>query len=143
MTSESTRFLGQPREIKPTRGAGEEVAASCGGTWGKVRGRKQTPPRPLFSPPPLPTLFYVTLNSHKWTTTVDRGRGAVESRGLAVFAIEQVAHRAAAGGVDLDCGAALDVVGRGDLRLGRFFRFATGGTPIGEAGLAGVESNSS
>jgi hypothetical protein len=34
MTSESTRFLGQPNEIKPTRGPPEAFLASGGGTEG-------------------------------------------------------------------------------------------------------------
>jgi len=59
---------------------------------------------------------------------------------LVVLAVEEVAHGAAAGGVDFDFGAALGVVG-GAARfgLGGFFRFAAGGATVGEAGLAGME----
>ena len=59
---------------------------------------------------------------------------------LAVFAVKQVAHGAAASGVDFERGAAFGIVGRGPgAGLGRFFRLATRGAAIGEAGLAGAE----
>jgi hypothetical protein len=58
----------------------------------------------------------------------------------AVFAIEEVAHGAAACSVDFECGAAFGVVGRGPRSgLGRFLRLAARGAAIGEAGLAGAE----
>jgi hypothetical protein len=38
MTSESTRFLGQPREINPTLGPEEAALASWGGTVGAAGG---------------------------------------------------------------------------------------------------------
>jgi len=60
--------------------------------------------------------------------------------GSTVFAVEEVAHGAAAGGVDFELGTALCVVGgAARLGLGGFFRLAAGGAAIGEAGLAGME----
>jgi hypothetical protein len=58
--------------------------------------------------------------------------------GLAVFAVKQVAHGCAAGGVNFLCGAGIDGCGilRGDVF---FLRLATGGAAVGEAGLIGAE----
>ena len=57
-----------------------------------------------------------------------------------VFAVEEVAHGAAAGGVDFEFGAALGVVG-GAARfgLGCLFGLAAGGAAIGEARLIGAK----
>src|SRR5580698_2304211 len=44
MTSESTRFLGQPRETNPTRGPLEAVLASCGRTEGAAGGEDLVTP---------------------------------------------------------------------------------------------------
>jgi hypothetical protein len=128
MTSESTRFLGQPRETKPTRGPREAFFAFWGGTVGEDLGT---------------LLFYVGGGRQRTENREQRTENReqrTDSERLAVFAIEEIAHGAAASGVDFERGAAFDVVGRGmGLGNSRFFWLAAGGAAVGEAGLAGAE----
>src|SRR5208337_1830781 len=153
ITSESTRFLGQPREMKPTRGPKEAVFDSWGGAEEAAGGELL-----------VTVLLYVGRKlraserseksdgsersgdaSHHFTSfthfTFFAQPFLCKSREpkLAVLAVEQVADRAAAGGIDLAfCFGVKDVGRVCRSRLGRF-RFAAGGAAIGEAGLAGLQ----